>query len=192
MYRRFLSALFCLVLMSLSFSGCAREPQWKAFSPADGSFTVSLPETPKENAITLSMHEIAQAMNVRDEPVLNGMTYALTQKERAFMVAYIDIPDTVSSKVPQDRINDLVLRGILQDSMGCNPTAQKEATLGGKKAAEFTFEGPGMLLSMAGKGIARSCYYNKRVYIALSIVPLSLFEDRKITIERFLSSFTVK
>ena len=182
MYRSFLSALFCLVLLSLFISGCAREPQWKAFSPTDGSFTVSLPDTPKENSITLSMHEMAQAMNVRDEPVMNGMTYTLTQKERAFMVAYIDIPDAVSSKVPEDRINDLVLRGILQDRMGCNPTAQKEATLGGKKAAEFTFEGPGALVSLAGKGIARSCYYNKRVYIGVRLSPTIIQPQSPITI----------
>ena len=112
----------------------------KAFAPKDGGFSVEFPKKPTEGDKTLELPD-------GGEITLKYFVSEPAGKDRALMVAYVEIPDGGT----EDEVLDGAVTGFAAGAGGENPTS-KRMVLNGHLGREFEF-------AIEGKGKFRGRLY---------------------------------
>lgn len=133
---------------------------WRDYTPADGSYSISLPSKPKETKVS--------------QPTALGpiqVNVALADLERNFgcLVMHAEYP--MSNKVSEEEMYEVMLKNFASaESSHLGPDARKLITHDGRKGIEAEFQ-PADLAKLDAKARARIFWVPPRLFLVMAAGP---------------------
>jgi hypothetical protein len=159
------------VFLALFLIGC-EQSAWKEFSSSEGAFSILVPGTPNEQAISVNT----------EAGSIDGHLFMVGRKDMSYLVAYADYPDTLIQKRTPDAMLDGARDGAVANAQG-KLLGELVISINGYPGRELKIESPD------GQGImkARIFMVGHRLYQVGVVTPKEKALSRNIG--KFLDSF---